>query len=150
MALDANDLDQIRQVFNEGIEILILPRFDEIDRHFGRVDKRLDNLEADVSTLKSDMSVLKTDVSTLKTDVSTLKIDVSALKIDMREANRKLTDLGGKVEALDNDIRELYQLVSQKQSQGKSYDKLSIEQKFLKMHSEFAQLAKQAGIVLPV
>lgn len=140
MALDKNEIDQIRQVFNEsfaeGIEALVIPRFDEMDRRF--------------DALESDVSILKTDNSVLKMDVTFLKSDTSSLRSDMREVKILLANLEGKVMALENDIKELYRMVSDQTKQDKKFSKLTLEQKFIKMHNDFQLLAKQAGITLPL
>ena len=135
MSLNTNDLTQIREIFIEGLEAVVLPRFDQMDIRFDR--------------LEGDVDILKTDVAELKTDVAVLKTDMRQVKTELREVNQSLSRLEGRVEALENDVKELYAIVSQQSTTGKDYSKLSIEQKFLKMHAEFIQLAKQANITLP-
>jgi hypothetical protein len=61
----------------------------------------------------------------------------------------RLDMLEDKIISLENDLKELYKMVSDQSKQDKKYSKLTLEQKFIKMHNEFQLLAKQAGIILP-
>ena len=149
MSLTTNDLGQIRQIFNEGLETIVLPRFDRLEEDVAELKTDVSILKTDVSILKTDVGELKADVSVLKNDVSMLKSDVSTLKIDMREVKQDLNYLKGRVEALENDIKELYELVSEQSRADKISDKLSVEQKVLKMHAELIQIARQANVSLP-
>jgi hypothetical protein len=124
MSLTESDLSQVRDVIVGAIEELMLPRFDEHD-------KRLDAIEADIRTLKEDVAILKTD---------------------MREVKDGLNRLGGRVEALEADVRELYNMVAAAPRSSESYKKLAklpVEQKILKMYEDFQLLAKEAGVTLP-
>lgn len=58
----------------------------------------------------------------------------------------------GELEALRNDIKEIYDMIADLQSKvlpDKQFQKLSLEQKLLKLNSELLIAAKQAGISLP-
>ena len=64
----------------------------------------------------------------------------------------ELRPLQGELEALSNDIREIYGMISDLQNKTlpeKQFEKLSVEQKLLKLNSELLFAAKQAGIQLP-
>jgi len=64
----------------------------------------------------------------------------------------ELRPLQGKLEALSNDIKEIYGMISDLQNKTlpeKQFQKLSVEQKLLKLNSELLFAAKQAGIRLP-
>jgi hypothetical protein len=64
----------------------------------------------------------------------------------------ELRPLQGKLEALSNDIKEIYGMISDLQNKTlpeKQFQKLSVEQKLLKVNSELLFAAKQAGIRLP-
>ncbi len=58
----------------------------------------------------------------------------------------------GELHALRNDIKEIYDMIAQIQSEPiitKEFDKLSIEKKILTLNSKLVSAAKQAGITLP-
>ena len=64
----------------------------------------------------------------------------------------ELKPLQGELEALRNDIKEIYDMISDLQNKilpEKQFQKLSVEQKLLKLNSELLFAAKQAGIQLP-
>ena len=129
MALSKEDMQQIREVIIEGVEAVTGPRFDA--------------LESDVAELKSDVVELKSDVIGLKTDMAEVMGSVRVLNMSMDE-------LSGRVEALENDIKEIYiMLANQTQITDKKFAKFSLEEKLLKLNAELISTAKQAGIVLP-
>ena len=57
----------------------------------------------------------------------------------------------GELEALRSDIKEIYGMLAdlQKSPNGESFQKLNLEKKILKLHSEIVEAAKQAGVILP-
>ena len=129
MALSKEDMQQIREVIIEGVEAVTGPRFDA--------------LESDVAELKSDVVELKSDVIGLKTDMAEVMGSVRVLNMSMDE-------LSGRVEALENDIKEIYiMLANETQITDKKITKFSLEEKLLKLNAELISTAKQAGIVLP-
>lgn len=72
---------------------------------------------------------------------------------DMRGIlKEELHPLRGELVALGNDIKEIYNMISDLQNKTlpeKQFLKLSVEQKLLKLNSELLYAAKQAGIQLP-
>lgn len=137
MSLTKEDLSQVRDVVVEAIQELILPRFDEHD-------KRLTAIEQDVRGLKEDVRVLKDDVRVLKDDVR-------VLKEQMREVGVSIGRIEGRLEAVEADIKELYDLLdTQKPSYAdKQFAKLSVERKVLNMYEDVKLLAQEAGVALP-
>jgi hypothetical protein len=64
----------------------------------------------------------------------------------------ELHPIHGGLEALRNDIKEVYDMISEIQDKltlDKQFQNLSLEQKLLKLNSELLAAAKQAGISLP-
>ena len=60
--------------------------------------------------------------------------------------------LRGEIEALSNDVKEIYNMISEMQSTtftDKTFQKRSIEEKLLTLNAELLAAAKQAGIKLP-
>lgn len=66
--------------------------------------------------------------------------------------DRKLAPIFGKLEAIENDVKEIYNMISELQRKSlfnKDYDDKSLEEKILTVHAEVVAMAKQAGISLP-
>jgi len=66
--------------------------------------------------------------------------------------DRKLAPVMGELEALRNDIKEIYAMIAELQSgviTDKTFQKLTVEQKLLRLNAELLAAAKQAGITLP-
>ncbi len=60
--------------------------------------------------------------------------------------------LAGEIKALRNDIKEIYDMISEIQSApitDKAFKKRSLEEKLLTLNTELLAAAKQAGITLP-
>ena len=128
MSLTKQDLADVKEIvvvsIVEAIDTMISPRFD--------------SLENDVAILKSDVAILKSDVSTLKTE--------------MREVKQTLHTMDGRMEALENDVKELYGMVADLQrakKENQKFNKLPLEKKILQTHADLLLVAKEAGVVLP-
>lgn len=65
------DKKEIRQIFNEGFEQLVLP-------HFNVIYKNMDDMKKDISDIKKDLKVVKEDIIILTDDVGSInrKLDV--------------------------------------------------------------------------
>lgn len=64
----------------------------------------------------------------------------------------ELEPVKGQLQALTNDIKEIYTMIAELQKRSgldNDFSKLSIENKILKLHSQLKQAANQAGVVLP-
>lgn len=134
MALTNDDKQWIKGAIADGVvealEAVVLPRLDEHDRRFDRIEARLDSLEADVRVLKQD---------------------VSALKQDMHNVKDRLDTLEWQVEALTNDIKEIYAVIYKKPNRtlvSKNFEKLSTEDKITIMHEELLKIAKHENVTL--
>lgn len=59
--------------------------------------------------------------------------------------------IAGELEALGSDIKEIYSMISelQKTPRNTSMQKLSLENKILKLHADLVEAARQAGVKLP-
>ena len=149
MALTNDDKQWIKEAIVEGVngalETIVLPRFDAVEAD-------ISELKRDVSGLKEDVSGLKEDVSGLKEDVSGLKEDVSSLKSDMREVKDRLGRVEGELQALTNDIEEIYDVIYSKPNKtlmSASFAKMSSKEKLLVINEELLKIAKDTGVVLP-
>jgi len=68
------------------------------------------------------------------------------------QSDEIIRPIRGELLALRDDIKEIYNMISELQGKitpDKQFQKLSLEQKLLKMNSELLAVAKQAGISLP-
>ena len=79
-----------------------------------------------------------------------------SLSYDDLQAIRKIVEetldpIKGELEALGNDVKEIYDMIAsiQKSPDTTNLQKLNIEEKILKLHSELVEAANQAGITLP-
>ncbi len=60
--------------------------------------------------------------------------------------------LEGKLDALEDDVKEIYTMLSELQKTPNTNDSLqkpNLEQKLLSLHEDLIEAARQAGIVLP-
>ena len=128
MALTNDDKQWIKGAIADGVvealETIVLPRFDEHDRRFDRVEARLGSVEE----------------------------DVSSLKIEMREVKDLLGRVEGELQALTNDIKEIYDVIYGKPNKSfmsASFAKMSSKEKLLLINEELLKMAKDAGVVLP-
>ncbi len=79
-----------------------------------------------------------------------------SLTFDDLQAIRKIVEetvdpLKGEIEALSNDIKEIYEMLAdpQKASTTDTFKKSSLEEKILRLHAELVEAAKQANVTLP-
>lgn len=92
------------------------------------------------------MSLTQTDLQEIKNIV---RDEVRSALVPVEQ---KLDALTGKVEALENDVKEIYEMVAKLQRDQQSTNKflkLSIEDKILKTYKELVLTAKEAGVTLP-
>lgn len=141
MALTNDDKQWIKGAIADGVvevlEAVVLPRFDEHDKRFDRIEARLGLVEKRLESLESDVCILKQDVS--------------ALKQDMHGVKDRLDTLEWQVEALTNDIKEIYAVIYKKPNRAlvsKNFEKLSTEDKITIMHEELLKIAKHENVTL--
>ncbi|RYC75923.1 hypothetical protein [Candidatus Nanoperiomorbus periodonticus] len=142
MALTDNDKQWIKGAIVEGIngalEAVVTPRFD--------------TLEKDVSGLKKDVSGLKQDVSSLKDEMREVKNRLSGVEHEVYEAKERLDRVEGELQALTNDIKEIYDVIYGKPSRSfmsASFAKMSPKERLLVINEELLKMAKATGVVLP-
>lgn len=149
MSLTKQDLSQIRTIVvdtvNDAIETLISPRFDSLERRMDGLEKRMDALEERMSGLEGRMDGLEGRMD--------------GLEIQQRETNKRLTSLeqqvnnvDGRLKAVENDIKELYLLVTKQDHPyigAKAYLALTDSKKIQILHGAVTSLAKHVGIKLP-
>ena len=141
MALTNDDRQWIKGAIADGVvealETVVLPRFDEHDKRFDRIEVRLGSVEKRLESLESDVCILKQDVSVLKQDMHGVK--------------DRLDTLEWQVEALTNDIKEIYAVIYKKPNRtlvSKNFEKLSTEDKITIMHEELLKIAKHENVTL--
>jgi len=59
------DKKEIRQIFNEGLEQLVLPILDDIHKEISGVKKDVQGVKKDIIDIKEDISDLQTDVASI-------------------------------------------------------------------------------------
>jgi len=163
MALDTDDIVAIRGVFNEAFEVLVLPRFDEIDDRLDKMDDRLDSMDGRLDSMDDRLDSMdgRLDQMDGRLDNIDGRLDrqertTQELQTEVRAGfaavNKRLDDLSGKVEALESDIKELYEITVRLEHgtvADRKFAKLSLEKKLLTLNAELLAAAKQAGITLP-
>ena len=138
MSLTEDDVKTMRQVFAEGFEALVLPRFDDVDRQFGEVKTRLDSVESRLDGVESRLYKVETHVSSLE----------SEMHRGFGEVHRRLDNLDGRMEAVENDIKDIYEMLAEVQRGSKQLSHLSLEKKIRFAHAQVLAVAKEAGISL--
>ncbi|MGC1177196.1 MAG: hypothetical protein WA843_03945 [Candidatus Saccharimonadales bacterium] len=113
MSLDANDLTAIRniftEVFNDGFEALIRPQFDYIYARLDALEARLGKVEECLDGVESRLDKIEARLDENERATKELRNEVRA---GFGMVNRRLIILEGKVEALENDVKELYQMAA--------------------------------------
>ena len=156
MALTDNDKQWIKGAIVEGIngalETVVTPRFDALEKDVSGLKKDVSGLKQDVSSLKKDVSGLKQDVSSLKDEMREVKNRLSGVEHEVYEAKERLDRVEGELQALTNDIKEIYDVIYGKPSRSfmsASFAKMSPKERLLVINEELLKMAKATGVVLP-
>ena len=127
MALTKDDKTWIKGAITEGIvdalNEIVIPRFEAIENRLDSIEQRLQSLEARVTVLESGM----------------------------REVKERLGYVEGEIQALTNDIKEIYNVIYKKPNKvlvNEMFANMSDEDKITTLHDELQQLAKKRGVVL--
>ncbi|MDO4773905.1 MAG: hypothetical protein Q4A37_02165 [Candidatus Saccharibacteria bacterium] len=134
MALTNDDKQWIKGAITDGVvealETIILPRFDAVEARLDAVEKRLDSVESRLDSVEARLI---------------------ALEAEMRTVRERLDTLEWQVEALTNDIKELYAAVYKTPNRtlvSESFRRLSDKDKIVIMHEELLKMAKKKQIPL--
>lgn len=156
MALTDNDKQWIKGAIVEGIngalETVVTPRFDALEQDVSGLKKDVSGLKQDVSGLKKDVSGLKQDVSSLKDEMREVKNRLSGVEHEVYEAKERLDRVEGELQALTNDIKEIYDVIYGKPSRSfmsASFAKMSPKERLLVINEELLKMAKATGVILP-
>ncbi len=156
MALTDNDKQWIKGAIVEGIngalETVVTPRFDALEKDVSGLKQDVSGLKQDVSGLKKDVSGLKQDVSSLKDEMREVKNRLSGVEHEVYEAKERLDRVEGELQALTNDIKEIYDVIYGKPSRAfmsASFAKMSPKERLLVINEELLKMAKATGVVLP-
>jgi hypothetical protein len=69
-----------------------------------------------------------------------------------KQTNEAITPIQGELEALRNYVKDIYEMIAELKKNvmpGRQFQKLSLEEKLLRLNSELLAAAKQAGVKLP-
>lgn len=69
-----------------------------------------------------------------------------------RQTEEAIKPIQGELEALRNDIKDIYDMITDLQKEStidNTFQKLSVEKKLMKLHTELLEAARQAGVTLP-
>ncbi len=79
--------------------------------------------------------------------------DLSEIRAIVREeVGSQVAPLAGRIEALENDVKEIYAMLSRMEKllmPDKEFQKLSVERKLLKLNRDLQAMAREAGVSLP-
>lgn len=141
MALTNDDKQWIKGAITEGViealETIVLPRFDEHDKRFDRLERRMDALEGRLDSVEARLD--------------SLEVRLTALEAEVRTVKERLDTVEWQIEALTNDIKELYAAVYKTPNRSlvsESFRRLSDEDKIMIMHEELLKIAKKKQITL--
>jgi uncharacterized coiled-coil protein SlyX len=150
MSLTKSD---IREVFNEGFETLVAPRFDALESRMDGLESRMDGLESRMDGLESRMDGLESRMSTQEHATKGIREEMRA---GFATVNKRIDELEDRfstqLSELEVDVRYLYKLVEGLQkfnNTSKDFTKQTIEQKIITLYKQVQVVAKDAGITLP-
>ena len=141
MSLTKQDLTSIRDVILEALDIAVNPRLDNLE-------DRVDKLEGHIQSLGRRVHILEIRLQNLETFQKTATHQQPLIEA-------RLTDIGGSIDALHNDVVELYSLASKfnrvahRLIPETRFKKLPAQQRILMVHVELLTLAQHLGISLP-
>lgn len=134
MSLTATDLQSIRTTVTEAITDVLIqvinPRFDSIETRLDGIEIRLQQLENHAGSTEKRLSTVETELSLLNIQTATI---------------------AGRLEALENDVKELYKLIDHLPSPyfgSKAYQKLPDTRKIVVLNTEIGILAQKMGMQL--
>lgn len=148
MALTNDDKQWIKGAITEGViealETIVLPRFDEHDKRFDRLERRMDAVEGRLDSIEARLDSVEARLDSLETRLT-------ALEAEMHTVKERLGTVEWQIEALTNDIKELYAAVYKTPNRSlvsESFRRLSDEDKIMIMHEELLKIAKKKQITL--
>lgn len=120
-------------------------RFDKMDKRFDAADKRFDKMDK-----RFDKMDKRFDAADKRTDGLANKVD--SLEQEQAKTNQLLLNIEGRLEAIENDVRDIYFILNTKQDKKAPMKKLkgkNLEQYVLETYNNLLQIAKEANIKLP-
>jgi len=88
--MNEQDKKDIRQIFNEGLEQLVLPHFENIDKKFESIGRKFEKVNKDLEGIKKDVSDIKDDISVLQVDVTNIDKKLDAEIAWRDDASKRL------------------------------------------------------------
>jgi uncharacterized coiled-coil protein SlyX len=140
--------DDVREVFNEGIETLVLPRFDALESRMDGLDSRMDGLDSRMDGLDSRMDGLESRMGTQEKATIDLRQEMRA---GFAQVNERIDGVIERLDSMEEDIRQLYADTGKLKATpgGKQFRTLSVSDRVLRLNEEIRAIAKQEGIKLP-
>lgn len=136
MSLDQKDAAVIRNIFNDGVEELLIPRLVSLEDGQLAIDKRMRAQETATHELKTELE------STTLTLNNRLRLVEDSIK-----------DVGNKLDGIQNDIEEIYDRIVKIEKDIivdiKELGKLPEDEQILQLNAAVMALAQDRGITLP-
>jgi septal ring factor EnvC (AmiA/AmiB activator) len=127
MSLTKDDLNDIRTVVLDALDVAVNPRLDRIE---AQLDEHSETLAEHTSILNEHTRILNEHGHRLT------------------RVENKLETLDGRIQALEADIKELYALIGTSAPLDKDFTKLSSEQQVQKLYAAVISLADQLHVAL--
>ena len=131
MSLTKNDLDLIRNIVIDGVQVVTEPHFDLI--------------ESDIQDTKEAIAHIKADIVAIRRDISGLQSRTVSQQEDLSMINGGLT-------AINNDVIEIYTMLKEPKLPTRlerEFNKLSVEKQILLTYRNTLITAKKMGVNLP-
>lgn len=131
MSLTKTDLDLIRDIVIDGVQVVTEPHFDLIE---------------------SDIQAMREAIKQIKADILTIRSDISGLQSRTVRQEEDLSLINGRVTAINNDVIEIYKMLKEPKLPTKlerEFNKLSVEKQILLTYRNTLITAKQMGVTLP-
>lgn len=104
------------------------------------------------SDLKQIRTIVRDEVMVTFDDIGRRTVREETGSIVSTRIDPRFDMLEGRIKALDNDIKDIYKMISTLQKltrQAAHFEKYDLEQKVLKTYKNILAIAKEAGIILP-
>ena len=142
MTLTKDDKVWIKDAITDGIvealNEIVLPRFAEQDKKFESIDERLASIETRMSSVESRLDSVELRLTSIETDV--------------RDIKQITHTMNWQIEAMTNDIKELYDKIYKKPNRvliDQQFSRLSDTDKVLVLNQEILKMAKKLNVELP-
>ena len=149
MTLTKDDKVWIKDAITDGIvealNEIVLPRFAEQDKKFESIDERLASIETRMSSVESRLD-------SVESRLDSVELRLTSIETDVRDIKQITHTMNWQIEAMTNDIKELYDKIYKKPNRvliDQQFSRLSDTDKVLVLNQEILKMAKKLNVELP-